>query len=176
MSPSTHSTSGASAASTGSISPRPNAPYSFWICSRLDTWGTLSPRCRLARHATCRQAPTSLLLTWDCGTLQRSFGRPPGVGSRARFSRPAASSLGVGAPGHYRWLGRPMADVNRIGALGMVAPWPTLGGVLRPALPAVVLTALVAAAGCDSGSGEEGATTERPGEAESRGDSRTAAL
>jgi virginiamycin B lyase len=48
--------------------------------------------------------------------------------------------------------------------------------VLRPAFPAVVLTALVAAAGCDSGSDEEGATTERLREAESRGDSRPAAL
>jgi virginiamycin B lyase len=48
--------------------------------------------------------------------------------------------------------------------------------VLRPAFPAVVLTALVVAAGCDSGSDEEGATTERPREAESRGDSRPAAL
>jgi virginiamycin B lyase len=48
--------------------------------------------------------------------------------------------------------------------------------VLRPAFPAVVLTAVVAAAGCDSGSDEEGATTERPREAESRGDSRPAAL
>src|SRR5215217_8524705 len=46
MSPSTHSTSGASAASTGSTSPRPNAPYSSWTCSRLDTCRTLSPRCR----------------------------------------------------------------------------------------------------------------------------------
>jgi virginiamycin B lyase len=58
----------------------------------------------------------------------------------------------------------------------MVAPSPTLGGVPRPAFPAVVLTALVAAAGCDSGSDEEGATTERPREAKSRGDSRPAAL
>src|SRR3954452_14131548 len=56
MSPSTHSTSGASAASTGSISPRPNAPYSSWICSRLGTWGTLGPRCRFAREATVRAA------------------------------------------------------------------------------------------------------------------------
>jgi virginiamycin B lyase len=48
--------------------------------------------------------------------------------------------------------------------------------VVRPAFPAVVLTALVAAAGCDSGSDEEGATTERPREAASRGDSRPAAL
>jgi virginiamycin B lyase len=43
--------------------------------------------------------------------------------------------------------------------------------VARPAFPAVVLTALVAAA-CDVGSDEEGATTERPPEAESRAASR----
>lgn len=46
----------------------------------------------------------------------------------------------------------------------------------RPALPAVVLTALVAAAGCDVGSDEERASTERPREAESRGDGGPAPL
>jgi Histidine phosphatase superfamily (branch 1) len=56
------------------------------------------------------------------------------------------------------------------------APSPTLRGVARPAFPAVVLTALVAAAGCDFGSDEQGATTERPREAESRGDSGPARL
>jgi virginiamycin B lyase len=48
--------------------------------------------------------------------------------------------------------------------------------VPRPAFPAVVLTALVAAAGCDVGSDEDGATSERPREAESRGDSGFAPL
>jgi virginiamycin B lyase len=45
-----------------------------------------------------------------------------------------------------------------------------------PAFSAVLLTALVAAAGCDVGSDEQGASTERPREAESRGDSGPAAL
>src|SRR5215204_3806208 len=77
MSPSTHSTSGASAASTGSISPRPNAPYSSWICSRLDTWGTLSPRCRLARHAAAgvsrRSGEIRLLLPHECESELRAW-------------------------------------------------------------------------------------------------------
>jgi virginiamycin B lyase len=48
--------------------------------------------------------------------------------------------------------------------------------VLRAAFPAVVLTALVAAAGCDLGSDEDRASTERSREAESRGDSSPARL
>jgi virginiamycin B lyase len=48
--------------------------------------------------------------------------------------------------------------------------------VPRSAFSAVVLTALVAGAGCDVGSDEEVATTERPPEAESRGDSGRAPL
>ena len=46
----------------------------------------------------------------------------------------------------------------------------------RPAFPAVVLTALVAAAGCDIDSDEKGASTERPRETESPGDSGRAPL
>jgi streptogramin lyase len=46
----------------------------------------------------------------------------------------------------------------------------------RRDFPAVVLTALVAAAGCDVGSDEERASTERPREAESRGDGGSAPL
>ena len=53
---------------------------------------------------------------------------------------------------------------------------PTLPGVARPACSAVVLTVLVAAAGCDLGSDEERVSTERPREAESRGDSGPAPL
>src|ERR687898_1369716 len=53
---------------------------------------------------------------------------------------------------------------------------PTLPGVARPACSAVVLTALVAAAGCDLGSDEERVSTERPREAESHGDSGPAPL
>ena len=46
----------------------------------------------------------------------------------------------------------------------------------RPAFPAVVLTALVAAAGCDLGSDDERASNERPREAESSGESGPARL
>jgi len=46
----------------------------------------------------------------------------------------------------------------------------------RAAFPAVVLTVLVTTAGCDLGSDEERATTERPREAESRGDRGPAPL
>ena len=53
---------------------------------------------------------------------------------------------------------------------------PTLRGVPRSAFAAVALTALVAAAGCDVGSDEEGASTERPREREVRGDSGPAPL
>jgi hypothetical protein len=56
------------------------------------------------------------------------------------------------------------------------APSPTLDGVPRPALPAVVLTAFVAAAGRDVGSEEQGAPTERPREADSRSESGPAPL
>ena len=48
--------------------------------------------------------------------------------------------------------------------------------MLRPAFSAVVLTALVVAVGCDLGSDEEGAPSERPREGERRGDSRPAPL
>src|SRR5215204_6244892 len=46
----------------------------------------------------------------------------------------------------------------------------------RAAFPAVVLTVLVTTAGCDLGSDEERASTERPREAESRGDRGPAPL
>jgi hypothetical protein len=52
----------------------------------------------------------------------------------------------------------------------------TLRGVPRAAFLAVVLTALVAAAGGDLGSDEERAWTERPREAQCRGDSGPARL
>jgi virginiamycin B lyase len=48
--------------------------------------------------------------------------------------------------------------------------------VPRTAFPAIVLTALLGAAGCDLGSDEERASTERSREAESRGDSGPARL
>src|SRR4051795_7181229 len=95
MSPSTHSTSGASAASTGSISPRPNAPYSSWICSRLDTWGTLglaaAPQphrhSSSSEHSSERRAPTAAARPG-----QRSA-HGPGVDLHAQYDRAAAGPV-----------------------------------------------------------------------------------
>ena len=98
MSASTHSTSGASAASTGSISPRPNAPYSSWICSRLDTWGTLSPRCRFS--ATRNSADRLRRRSCSHGEAALSIGRPRKDASAGTTRRRTAKCM----PG--RWLRR----------------------------------------------------------------------
>src|SRR5829696_5880818 len=111
MSPSTHSTSGASAASTDSISPRPNAPYSSWICSRLDTWRTLSPRCRLSEPGPSSSPGGRVVVGWcGCG---RSAGARAYLGARPwgrrrdgrwvdpRGATPAARSL----VDRRRWAG-----------------------------------------------------------------------
>jgi hypothetical protein len=85
-----------------------------------------------------------------------------------------ASSMAGGARATTGTLDRAKRSSSRGGL--KEAPSPTLPGVPRPAVSAVVLTALVAVTGCDLGSDEERASTERPREAESRGDSGPAAL
>jgi virginiamycin B lyase len=85
-----------------------------------------------------------------------------------------ASSMAGGARATTGTLDRAKRSSSRGGL--KEAPSPTLPGVPRPSVSAVVLTALVAVTGCDLGSDEERASTERPREAESRGDSGPAAL